>query len=99
MNRVVCCQVALTDGYKLYLVCGLCFWQHDKHVNLLICVYQLFLKMSEVPGETAGMHGLKETGKIGGNVCVALYGLCANKLLIILDLCHRYLLNRKSRPL
>lgn len=30
------------------------------------------------------MHGLKETGKIGGNVCVALYGLCANKLLIIL---------------
>lgn len=88
MNRVVCCQVALTDGYKLYLVCGPCFWQHDKHVKLTnMCLPIIFLKSQrfwEIPEETAGMHGLKETGKIGGNVCVALYGLCANKLLIIL---------------
>lgn len=68
MNRVVCCQVALTDGYKLYLVCGPCFWQHDKHVKLTnMCLPIIFFKSQrfwEIPGETAGMHGLKETGKM-----------------------------------
>lgn len=73
LNQVVCCQVASTDGLKLYLVCGLCLHCFidslgtsviiDEHTKLGDCcitvIYKLYLGVMQI------MESSEKNGKTG----------------------------------